>query len=178
MSGWHGEILDFWFALTREQWWTRDDAIDARIRARFLALWKDQRHHPAGDFLNSADEALAAVILFDQFPRNMFRDDPRAFATDPLALAIANGALAKGYFEALPPEHAAFLLMPFQHSENLEDQERSVELFRLLGDEFSLGFALKHRDVIARFGRFPHRNTVLGRESTAEEVSFGLNPPW
>jgi uncharacterized protein (DUF924 family) len=172
------EILDFWFGLTPEQWWKQDDALDADVRARFLALWEAERSRPVSGFTASADEALAAVILFDQFPRNMFRDDPRSFATDPLALAITNEALAKGHFEALPADRRAFLIMPLQHSEALEDQERSVELFRALGDDFSLGFAIKHRDVIARFGRFPHRNAVLGRESTAEEKEFGLTPPW
>ncbi|QPQ56317.1 DUF924 domain-containing protein [Allosphingosinicella flava] len=172
------EILDFWFGLTREQWWTRDDALDAAIRVRFLELWKAEQAHSPDHFTGSPDAALAAVILFDQFPRNMFRDDPRSFATDPLALAITNRALSKGYFEALPQERRAFLIMPLQHSEDLSDQERSVELFRALGDDFSLGFAIKHRDVIARFGRFPHRNAVLGRQSRPEEREFGLTPPW
>ena len=175
---WTEEVLDFWFALTPEQYWKPDDALDANIRARFLDLWETERNHPASSFTGSAEEALAAVILFDQFPRNMFRNDPRAFATDLLALAITNEALAKGYFEALPQDRRAFLIMPLQHSEALEDQERSVELFRALGDDFSLGFAIKHRDVVARFGRFPHRNATLGRESTAEEKEFGLTPPW
>lgn len=172
------EILDFWFRLTPEQWWKQDDTLDADVRARFFNLWEAERIRPAGDFTDSAEEALAAVILFDQFPRNMFRNDPRSFATDALALAITNDALTKGYFEVLPQGRRAFLIMPLQHSEALEDQERSVELFRALGDDFSLGFAIKHRDVIARFGRFPHRNAVLGRESTAEEKEFGLSPPW
>lgn len=178
MTRWQGDVLDFWFGLTPEQWWTQDGALDAKIRARFLELWEAERARPPGDFTASADEALAAIILFDQCPRNMFRDDPRAFATDPLARAIAEAALAKGFFEALPAERKTFLVQPLEHSEALADQERSVELFHRIGNPETLDFALKHRDVIARFGRFPHRNKLLGRESTDAEVEFGLTPPW
>ena len=178
MTDWTRDILGYWFGLDPEQWWAQDDALDGEVRTRFLDLWERERERPAPDFTGSADEALAAVILFDQFPRNMFRDDPRAFATDPLARAITGEALANGYFGALPDERKTFLIMPLQHSESLEDQERSVALFRQIGNPETLDFALKHRDVIARFGRFPHRNAALGRESTAEEEEFGLTPPW
>lgn len=172
MSGWACDVLDYWFGLRPEQWWF-DKSLDGEIRQRFERVWEEQRGNPAAAFLDSAEEALAAVILLDQFPRNMFRDTAKGFSTDALALDIAKQAIARGYDAALSPERRAFLLMPFQHSEDLDDQERSVELFRALGDEKSLDFAIKHRDVVARFGRFPHRNAALGREPTVAEQEAG-----
>ena len=175
---WQQEILDFWFSLNQEQHWIVDSAVDMACRERFLDAWEEQRFRPATDFLGAPEEALAAILLFDQMPRNMFRGDPRSFATDPLARAIAAEAVERGYDAKLPVERRIFLYMPFEHSENLADQDRSVALFEALGDEFYTGFARKHRDVIARFGRFPHRNAVLGRPSTDEETAFGLEPAW
>ena len=169
---WQREILDFWFGLESEQHWEVDPALDAACRERFLADWEEQRARPASDFLGSPDEALAAILLFDQMPRNMFRRDPRSFATDPLARDIAAGAVERGYDSELPVERRIFLYMPFEHSEELADQDRSVALFEAIGDDFYTDFARKHRDVIARFGRFPHRNALLGRESTAEERAY------
>jgi uncharacterized protein (DUF924 family) len=168
--GWACEILDYWFeALGPDRWWTRSDATDAEIRTRFAALWEAQRRGKAEDFLGSPDEALAAVILFDQFPRNLFRHEARAFATDALALAIAEGAIARGYDAGFDTHRRHFLYMPFMHSEALADQARSLALFEALGDDFALGFAREHHDLIARFGRFPHRNPALGRETLPEE---------
>ncbi|HEY0324486.1 MAG TPA: DUF924 family protein [Allosphingosinicella sp.] len=175
---WQREILEFWFGLEGEQHWEVDPAIDAACRERFLADWEAQRERPAKDFLGSADEALAAILLFDQMPRNMFRGDARSFATDKLARDIAAGAVDHGYDAELPVERRVFLYMPFEHSEELADQDRSMALFEALGDEFYTGFARKHRDVVARFGRFPHRNAVLDRVSTEEEIAFGLEPAW
>lgn len=173
---WQQEVLDYWFGLKPEQWWF-DKALDGEIRARFEPVWEAQRAKGADAFLGSADEALAAVILLDQFPRNMFRDEAKGFSTDALSLEIAKEAIARGYDAELSPERRAFLYMPFQHSEDLVDQERSVALFATLGDAKSLAFAIKHRDVVARFGRFPHRNTVLGREPTeAERAAGDVNP--
>jgi uncharacterized protein (DUF924 family) len=175
---WQQDILDFWFSLDGEQHWKADPEIDAECRERFLTHWEDQRSRPAENFLGSPDGALAAVLLFDQMPRNMFRGDPRSFATDPLARDIAAAAVDRGYDAKLPVERRVFLYMPFEHSEELADQHRSVALFEALGDEFYTDFARKHRDVIVRFGRFPHRNEVLGRASTDEETAFGLEPAW
>jgi uncharacterized protein (DUF924 family) len=178
VSGWTREILDFWFGLRPEQWWKPDPTLDEEISERFEALWADQRDLHPSEFLGSAEEALAAVILFDQFPRNMFRGHADQFSTDPLGLAIAKGAIDRGQDVELPQARRAFLYMPFQHSEEIEDQKRSLILFHQLGDNEMLGFARKHHDVIERFGRFPHRNAMLGRRSTAEEKAFGLDVPW
>ena len=171
-------VFDFWFGLTPEQHWRRDNAVDAAIEERFGSLWREQQVHPPEHFLAGPDVALAATILFDQFPRNIYRDDARAFATDKLARAIAARAVDRGLDAGLAEDRRHFLYMPFQHSEDIADQDRSVALFGQLGDDFYLDFARKHRDVIARFGRFPHRNKVLGRASTPEEQAFGLEPAW
>ena len=178
MSDWTRDILDFWFGLAPERHWRVDPVLDAEIVTRFGALWEEQRHRPAGDFLASPDDALAAIILFDQFPRNMFREDARAFASDSLARAITKEALDRGYDQETAKERRHFFYLPLEHSEDLEDQDRSVALFEKLGSAEYLDYAVKHRDVIVRFGRFPHRNAVLGRASTEEEIAFGLEPAW
>jgi uncharacterized protein (DUF924 family) len=178
MTDWRRDLLTFWFGLKPEQWWKSDPALDEECRRRFLETWTQQRQLPVRRLTTDPLTALAAVILFDQMPRNMFRDDPRAFATDGLACGIAAGAVDRGFDAALPAERRVFLYMPFEHSESLADQDRSVALFQAMGNDFYTGFAHKHRDVIARFGRFPHRNIVLGRESTDEEKAFGLQPAW
>ena len=135
----------------------------------FRALWDVQRDRPASDFLADADTALAALILFDQFPRNMFRGQAQAFATDALAREIADGALERGFDDEFVESARPFFYMPFMHSEALVDQDRSMTLFDRPGFELNLKFAKAHRDVIARFGRFPHRNAALGRQSLPEE---------
>jgi uncharacterized protein (DUF924 family) len=118
------------------------------------------------------------VILFDQFPRNMFRGHADAYATDTLALAIAKRAIDKDFDKELAPDERKFLYMPFQHSEDLADQNRAVLLFTELGDEHQLGYAKHHREIIERFGRFPHRNAILGRASRSEEIASGADKPW
>jgi uncharacterized protein (DUF924 family) len=175
---WTQAVLDFWFGLPPERHWRRDPVLDAEIASKFGRLWQDQQKQAADSFLQSADAALGAIILFDQFPRNMFRDDRRAFSTDRLARAIASGAVDRGHDRQVPGARRHFFYMPFQHSESLADQERSLALFEELGDDYQLGFARKHRDVIARFGRFPHRNAVLGRANSEAEEAFGLEPAW
>jgi uncharacterized protein (DUF924 family) len=129
-------------------------------------------------FLDDPLTALAGVILFDQFPRNMFRGAADQFATDHIALAIAKGAVDKGFDEELQPPERGFLYMPFQHSESLADQNRSVLLFTDLGDDEQLGYAKRHRDIIERFGRFPHRNAMLGRTPRPDELAAGEVMPW
>ena len=178
MSDWRAEILKFWFGLDSKQWWKADPELDHRIKQDFLKLWFENRQLPAEHFLTDPLTALAAVVMFDQFPRNMFRGNAEQFATDPLALAIAKGAVDRGFDDELQPKERGFLYMPFQHSENLADQDRSVLLFTALGDDYQLGYAKKHHDVIARFGRFPHRNKVLGREPRPAEVTAGDVFPW
>jgi uncharacterized protein (DUF924 family) len=178
LSRWQDAVVDFWFGLAPERWWRTDPALDAAIRRRFLPLWQAQRENLPEQFLASPEDALAAVILFDQFPRNMFRGDAEAYSTDMLARAVARAAVDRGFDRDLPADRRSFLYMPFEHSEDLGDQKRSLLLFTALGDSNMLGFAQKHHDVIARFGRFPHRNTVLGRQPRAEEEAAGEMVPW
>jgi len=168
--GWVRAVLNYWLNEVGPQgWFDSTEEEDARCLHLFRALWDAQRDKPAGAFLDDADTALAALVLFDQFPRNMFRGQARAFATDPLAREIARGALEKGYDQEFVEAARPFFYMPFMHSEDLADQDRSVALFSAPGFEFNLKFARAHRDIIARFGRFPHRNAVLGRETLPEE---------
>ena len=177
-NDWRADVLKFWFGLTYDEWWKGGSEIDHRIKQRFLKLWAEQRQLPVESFLDDPLTALAGVILFDQFPRNMFRGHAEQFATDHLALAIAKDALEKGFDENLQQQERGFLYMPFQHSENVADQNRGVLLFTELGEAEQLGYAKKHRDVIERFGRFPHRNAILGRAPRPEEVAAGEVVPW
>ena len=178
MSGWRSDVLKFWFGLEPKQWWNGGEELDHRIKQSFLKLWTEKRQLPVESFLDDPLTALAGVILFDQFPRNMFREHAEQFATDCLALAIARAAIDKKFDEELQPQERGFLYMPFQHSENLADQNRAVLLFTALGDDEQLGYAKKHRDIIERFGRFPHRNVVLGRAPRADELAAGEVVPW
>ena len=175
---WRSDVLEFWFGLEPEQWWNGGEGLDRRIRQGFLKLWFEKRQLPVDDFLTDPLTALAGVILFDQLPRNMFRGDAEQFATDPLALAIAKRAIEKGFGEELPNVERKFLYMPFVHSENLDDQNRAVLLFTEINDSEQVDYARKHRDIIARFGRFPHRNAILGREPRPEEIAAGKVVPW
>ena len=177
-EAWVREVLDFWFGLQPEQWWKADTELDQACRERFGELWEEQSGRPVSAFLGSAEEALAAIILFDQLPRNMFRGHADQFATDHLALAIAKAAIDRGYDDAFEQPKRGFLYMPFQHSEDLEDQQRSVGLFTALGDDYQLRYAKLHHDVIERFGRFPHRNAMLGRAPRPAEVEAGDVFPW
>ena len=177
-NDWRADVLKFLFGLTYDEWWKGGSEIDHRIKQRFLKLWAEKRQLPVESFLDDPLTALAGVILFDQFPRNMFRGHAEQFATDHLALAIAKGALEKGFDENLQQQERGFLYMPFQHSENVADQNRGVLLFTELGEAEQLGYAKKHRDVIERFGRFPHRNAILGRAPRPEEVAAGEVVPW
>jgi uncharacterized protein (DUF924 family) len=175
---WQDEVLGFWFGLEPKQWWKADPALDSEIRDRFLGLWETERENVPEAFLGSARDAVAAVILFDQFPRNMFRGHADQFSTDPLALAVARSAVDRGLDDAASPAERGFLYMPFQHSEAMDDQKRSLALFTALGDDYQLGFARKHHDVIERFGRFPHRNAILGRPPRPAEIEAGDVVPW
>jgi uncharacterized protein (DUF924 family) len=175
-SDWRADILKFWFGLEPRQWWNGGPELDHRIRQNFLQLWTEKRQLPVGAFLSDPPTAVAGVILFDQFPRNMFRGQADAYSTDHIALAIAKGAVNKVLDEPLAKEERKFLYMPFQHSENLNDQNRAVLLFTEMGDDEQIGYAKRHRAIIERFGRFPHRNAILGRaprprETAAEDPS-------
>jgi uncharacterized protein (DUF924 family) len=175
---WQDEVLDFWFGLDPEQWWKTDPALDETIRERFEDLWEEKRENMPEAFLGSARDALAAILLFDQFPRNMFRGHADQYSTDPLALAVAKGAVARDYDDGMAPERRGFLYMPFEHSEDLRDQIQSLLLFTALGNDEMLKYARLHHDVIQRFGRFPHRNAMLGRKPTALEEAAGKVAPW
>lgn len=144
--------------------------MDRKIGQRFQGLWASLRGREAAEFVSGrANVALAAVLLFDQFPRNMFRGAGTAFATDGLALRISDMAIAEGLDRTLTEERRHFLYMPFMHSEDMADQQRSLRLFAALGNERALKFAQEHADIVSRFGRFPHRNTVLNGETRPEE---------
>jgi uncharacterized protein (DUF924 family) len=166
------DVVSFWQAAGAEKWFSKDDAFDAAIRARFLAAYEAAA---AGDLAHwelTAEGALALVIVLDQFSRNMFRASARTYAADPLARAVADRALARGFDRAVAADLRTFFYLPFIHSEAVADQERCVVLYRALGDAESLRYAEDHADIIRRFGRFPHRNAVLGREATADEQAF------
>ena len=177
-ADWRSDVLKFWFGLDYRQQFRRDDALDHRIRERFLSLWAEKRQLPVDAFLGDPLTAMAAVILFDQFPRNMFRGNAEQFATDHLALAIAKGAVDKKLDEELALDERAFLYMPFQHSESLADQKRSMLLYAELADDRFAPYAKKHYEVIERFGRFPHRNAMLGRAPRPDEVAAGDVTPF
>ena len=165
------EVVSFWHDAGAERWFKKDPAFDAEIKRRFMATYEAAAAGKLRDWENNAEGALALLILLDQFPRNMFRNDPRTFATDPLARAVTAGALIKG-FDAQAGDMRGFFYLPFEHSEEVADQERCIALFRALGDVDSLKWAELHADIIRKFGRFPHRNIVLGRKTTAEEAAF------
>jgi len=155
----------------------KDPEIDLLIREQFLPTYEAARAGKLnGDWSDNAVGSLAQVIVLDQFPRNMFRDTPQAFATDEQAMAIATAAIDRGFDDELPQEQLAFLYMPFMHAESLAGQDQAVMLFEKLGIEGNLIFAMAHRDVIMTFGRFPHRNEVLGRRSTPEEQAYLAEP--
>jgi uncharacterized protein (DUF924 family) len=169
---WAAELLQFWFhELRPAQRFARSDAVDEALRRRFTADLAALGNLPARAFLCDPLTARAAVLLFDQVPRNLYRDDARAFAADPLARAIAKRAIAQGWHRPLGKYQRQFLYMPLMHSEAIADQRLSLRLFTALGDNFITGFARAHYRMVARFGRFPHRNRELGRKSTPAELS-------
>jgi len=166
------DILAFWRNAGEKHWWAKDAAFDDGIRARFLSLWEAARDGKLSAWQETDDGALALVIVLDQFPRNMFRDDPKMFSTDATARAIAKRAISEGRDMRLDETLRTFLYMPFMHSEDLADHERCVALFRELGNASNLKYAEHHADIVRTFGRFPHRNAVLGRATTPEEAAF------
>jgi uncharacterized protein (DUF924 family) len=179
MSGdWRSDVLSFWFGLEPKQWWSANPQLDTLIRDRFCELWKEKRQLPPEMFLADARTALAGVILFDQFPRNMFRGDAEQYSTDLLAQSIARGAVDRGLDDELDRNGRIFLYMPFMHSEGMDDQRRSVLLFTALGEAEQLKYAKHHHDIVERYGRFPHRNAVLGRASRPDEIASGADKPW
>lgn len=166
------DIIAFWRDAGPDRWWKKDAAFDDEIRTRFLATWEAARDGKLSAWQETDEGALALVIVLDQFPRNMFRNDPKMFSTDAKAVDVVARAVAEGRDDRTPKDLLAFLYMPYMHTETLEGQTRSMELFEKLGDPFNLKFAKEHRDIIVRFGRFPHRNAMLGRATTPEEAKF------
>ena len=173
-------INSFWFGASdsigyggeRAEWFTKNPAFDLEIEQRFIRVIEAAALGQLDMMAQSPEGAVALVVVLDQFPRNVYRGDARAFAHDAQALNIASTALDKGFDEEVMAVMRKFLYLPFEHSENVADQERAVQLFERLGDDQGLEWALKHREVIVKFGRFPHRNAVLGRVSTVEEKHF------
>jgi len=166
------QVLDFWFAAGPQKWFSKNDSFDREITARFLPAHEAAAAGSLAGWEAAPESALALVILLDQFPRNMFRGSPRTFATDKPALAVAKRAVAKGFDEQLELPKRNFFYLPYMHSENLADQERCVELSRERSDANTLKYTELHADIIRRFGRFPHRNPILGRTTTGEEQAF------
>ena len=178
------EVLDFWFGRegepeygqSRDEWFRKDSAFDARVTQEFLDLYEQAAAGDLDGWREGAESCLALVIVLDQFPRNMFRGDGRTHAADGKALKASKYAVEHALDRELPAFQRMFLYMPFMHSESVEDQRRSVELFeRLAGEEGGpnvVSYAVAHRDIVERFGRFPHRNEVLGRQTTSEEAVF------
>lgn len=165
-------ILAFWREAGRISWYKRDDAFDAEVKRRFLPLWRKAAAGQLASWEESDDGALALVIVLDQFPRNMFRGTPQAFASDALARDVARRAVDRGADRRVDPALLEFLYMPFMHSEHLPDQLHCVALFQGTDNAENLKYAEEHADIIRRFGRFPHRNCLLGRETTEDEQAF------
>lgn len=165
-------ILAFWREAGRERWYKRDEAFDAAVRRCFFALWRKAAAGGLASWEDSDEGALALVIVLDQFPRNMFRGTPQAFASDALARDVARRAIDRGVDRRIDPILLEFLYLPFMHSEHLPDQLHCVALFQNTDNAENLKYAREHADIIQRFGRFPHRNRLLGRDTTAEEQAF------
>ncbi len=171
------DILDFWFSQKVKPLWFKKNAdLDRKIKERFLDTYQLAKTGALDDWRNDPRDALALIIVLDQFPRNIFRNTFQAFATDKQAAELTKYAVSNNYQQNLLPEEQAFLYMPLMHSENEKDQEKCVELFTELGREDNLKFAIEHQKIIDRFGRFPHRNQILGRESSLEEKEFLTQP--
>jgi uncharacterized protein (DUF924 family) len=166
------DVVAFWREAGAERWFKKDAAFDDEIRRRFLTIYEAAAAGKLSHWEQSAEGALALLILLDQFPRNMFRGLPRAFASDALARAVTAGAIVRGFDSQVEPAMRQFFYVPFEHSENLADQERGVALYKAAGDADGLKWAELHADIIRRFGRFPHRNAALGRVTTPEEQAF------
>jgi uncharacterized protein (DUF924 family) len=166
------DVLAFWRAAGPDKWFEKDDAFDAAIRARFLGTYEAAAAGRLVAWESEAESALALTIVLDQFPRNMFRGEARAFAADPIARAVADNAIARGFDRRYVPPERRFFYLPFMHAENLADQERCIALCRAAADDEGVKYAELHADIIRRFGRFPHRNRVLGRTTRPDEQAF------
>ena len=170
-------LLDFWFReLTPAQWFRKDDALDAHIHERFRDTHREAAAGELWQWRGSAAGRLAEILVLDQFSRNLYRDRPQAFAQDATALVLAQEAVAQGADRELDVTQRVFLYMPYMHSESLKVHDEALRLFDQPGMEESLRFEHRHRDILLRFGRYPHRNAILGRDSTPEEEAFLAQP--
>lgn len=166
-------IPDFWYSKEMQgRWFSSTPALDDEIRDKFEALWRKAAAGELDEWKETPEGCLALVIVLDQLPLNMFRGKAESFKTEQQAVEIAKYAIGKGHDQRLPAERLAFLYMPLMHSENLADQDLSVRLFEAAKLESNLRFAQHHRELIRKYGRFPHRNSILGRESTPEEIKY------
>lgn len=173
----HNKIIDFWFTeLEPKQWWQKDNALDSMIQTRFGQLHKQAQASELYHWRKTALGSLAEIIILDQFSRNIYRDKPESFAYDTMALTLSQTAIDKGFDAKLAKEQRAFLYMPFMHSESKLIHIEAVKLFESLGEKGSLDFELKHKAIIDKFGRYPHRNSILNRQSTKEEIAFLKEP--
>ena len=171
------DILDFWFDPDhRSLWFAKSDEFDAKFRERFQAIHHQAIQAELWSWRKTAEGRLGEIIVLDQFSRNLFRDQPQAFAHDSMALMLAQEAISLQLDAQLSPDHRSFLYMPFMHSESKLIHEFALKLFQRLGNEINLSFEKKHKLIIDRFGRYPHRNAILGRSSTAEELEFLTQP--
>ena len=171
------DIINFWFKeITPKQWWVKDLDFDKLIKSRFLEIYKSAAQGELVNWRNQAMSSLAEIIILDQFPRNMFRDSAQAFATDPLAVCLTQVAVDKGFDQKLDPTMRAFLYMPLMHSESIEIHKSAELLFSAPGMESNYDFEIKHKKIIDRFGRYPHRNNILGRPSSEDEIEFLKEP--
>jgi len=170
---WFGEGADYGKA--HQRWFEKDAAFDSQVRGQFLALYETIVAGGLLDWLERPADCLARIVVLDQFPRNMFRGTPRAFAADALALDSARHAVRRGFDKDMLEVERQFVYLPFEHSESLADQERACELMKPLGEDL-YDWALRHKRIVERFGRFPHRNQILGRKSTPEEIEFLKTP--
>ncbi len=166
------EIVDFWRDAGPRQWFKKDEAFDQEIRDRFEAVHLAAARGEYADWAETPHGALALVLCLDQFPRNLYRGSAHAFATDAMARHAADWALASGHDRAVDASLRVFFYMPFEHSEDASDQRRSMNLFRAHSDEDLIKYAVMHHGIVSRFGRFPHRNAVMGRDTTPEEAEF------
>ena len=168
-----GDILAFWYSEPiRSRWFSSTPELDAEIRARYEQLWLEAAAGRLDDWKSIPEGCLALVIVLDQLPLNMFRGEAKSFSTEQQAVEICKVAISRGFDKQIALDQRAFLYMPLMHSENLLDQDLSVQMFEQAGLEGNVRFARHHRDLIRRFGRFPHRNAILGRESSREELEY------
>jgi uncharacterized protein (DUF924 family) len=165
------DLISFWREAGPDKWFSKDEAFDQACRDRFMLTYEAAARGDLNEWELTPEGSLAVILLLDQFPRNMFRGRRETYKTDPVALMAADRAIERGFDHKVEPEFRRFFYLPFMHSESLRHQERSVALNQAMGED-SIKWARHHHDIVARFGRFPHRNAILGRESTPEEARF------